>query len=310
MKRPLVWPLAAIALLMSSAVWLQAVRGTFESSAPGEPTLYLTARALDRIAFAHRPLVADLYWIRSIQYFGGQRRRIEAELRSGAQLADVQSRIGFELLYPLLDSTTLLDPMFNIAYRFGAIFLSSPYPQGAGRPDQAVALLEKGTRVRPDKWEYLHDIGFVYYWDVQDYVKAAEYFNRAAELPGSPWWLRAMAATTLAKGGQRSTSRMLWQQMYESGDDTARRTALLRLQQLDAIDRIEALQRAVNEVAAGRPDGGLSWQALAAAKRLAGIPIDPAGVPYELSASGQVSLSRQSPLFPLPIEPAPSPAPP
>ena len=36
----------------------------------------------------------------------------------------------YALLYPLLDITTTLDPRFNIAYRFGAIFLAEPYPGG------------------------------------------------------------------------------------------------------------------------------------------------------------------------------------
>ena len=34
----------------------------------------------------------------------------------------------YPLLYPLLDLTTTLDPRFNIAYRFGAVFLAEPYP--------------------------------------------------------------------------------------------------------------------------------------------------------------------------------------
>ena len=32
---------------------------------------------------------------------------------------------------------TGLDPYFNIAYRFGAIFLSESKPDGPGRPDLA-----------------------------------------------------------------------------------------------------------------------------------------------------------------------------
>src|SRR6266568_4169891 len=61
------------------------------------------------------------------------------------------------LLYPLLDLTTSLDPNFMVAYRFGAIFLSEPDPGGAGRPELAIALLEKGVKTNPDKWEYYHD---------------------------------------------------------------------------------------------------------------------------------------------------------
>ncbi len=123
-------------------------------------------------------MAADLYWIRAIQYYGGTKRRVEAEMQwpapppSLAKLPD-----DYPLLYPLLDITTTLDPRFNVAYRFGAVFLAEAYPGGAGRPDLAIALLEKGLRARPDKWEYMQDIGFVHYWYVHDYKAAADWFR-------------------------------------------------------------------------------------------------------------------------------------
>src|SRR5207245_7658282 len=40
----------------------------------GDETLYLTERAAGRGIFTFRPLAADLYWIRAIQYFGGRSR--------------------------------------------------------------------------------------------------------------------------------------------------------------------------------------------------------------------------------------------
>ena len=76
---------------------------------------------------------ADVYWIRAIQHYGGERLSTAADR-------------NFELLFPLLDLATTLDPYFTIAYRFGAIFLSEPLPGGPGRPDQAIALLRKGHR--------------------------------------------------------------------------------------------------------------------------------------------------------------------
>ena len=133
-------------------------------------------------------------------------------------------------------------------------------PAGAGRPDLAVALLEKGLRESPGKWEYMHDIGFVYYWDLHDYPKAAEYFNRAADIPGAPWWLRSVAATTLARGGDRGASRLLWRQLYETApDDRGRQAAGLKLLQLDALDQMEELQKRIdafaNNAASGRARG-------------------------------------------------------
>ena len=124
-----------------------------------------------------------------------------------------------------------LDPRFNIAYRFGAVFLAEAYPGGPGRPDLAVALLEKGLRARPDKWEYMEDIGFVHYWYLHDYGAAASWFDKASRAPGAPWWLRSLAATTLAQGGDRQSSRTMWEAIRQSAENDWLR-ARLRTQSL------------------------------------------------------------------------------
>ncbi len=94
--------------------------------------LYISdAEVMRRAALSYDALLADVYWIRALQHYGGERQKPLAEQR-------------YDLLYPLLDLTTTLDTRFNIAYRFGAIYLSEPRPGGAGRPDQALALLQKG----------------------------------------------------------------------------------------------------------------------------------------------------------------------
>jgi hypothetical protein len=303
--------LLALAALFAAAIWLQVVRETrYPLPAMIEESLYLTRQAANRIAFSFRPLGADLYWIRAIQYYGSRKREIDEASKAGAKTASSpgsRPAPNYDLLYPLLDITTTLDPQFSIAYRFGSIFLAEPYPAGPGRPDLAIALLEKGAEAMPGKWEYMEDIGFVYYWNLHNYPKAAAYFNRGADLPGAPWWLRSLAATTLAKGGQRSASRLLWRQMLESAaDERARDTASRRLQQLDALDQIEQLQRLVDAFAARTGTVPTTWPALIRAGALPGPPVDPRGEPYELSASGQVKLSARSPLFPLPVEPTPS----
>jgi hypothetical protein len=297
--------LLCVASLLAAAAALQRVREQlYPPAAVRADTLYVTSpEGVRRLSFGYATLAADLYWIRAIQYYGGTRMRLASPQ---SVVSPDQTDPAFEDLYPLLDLTTSLDPEFNIAYRFGAIFLAEPFPNGAGRPDQAVALLEKGLRARPQKWEYLHDIGFVYYWNVQDYEKAASYFNRAADLPNAPWWLRGMAATTLARGGQRSASRTLWGYVYETADnDPAREAAYLKLQQLDALDQIEELQGKVDAYSRAAGGAPASWADLAAAGAVPGVPLDPRGMPYELSASGLVTLSPQSPLFPLPVEPRP-----
>src|ERR1051325_3140808 len=124
-----------------------------------EESLYITSgTSARRLSLGFNALAADLYWIRAIQYYGGLKLRSAGIAANGAT-SGVREPPDYKLLYPLLDLTTSLDPQFSIAYRFGAIFLAEPVPRGAGRPDLAIALLEKGLKARPAKWEYKQDIG-------------------------------------------------------------------------------------------------------------------------------------------------------
>jgi hypothetical protein len=292
------------AVLLAGAVQLQAAREALYPPRETDPqVLYVrSGTVVRRLAGAYAPLAADAYWIRAIQYYGGNKLRLIPETAGGAALA-AAPKAAYELLYPLLDLTTSLDRRFNIAYRFGAIFLSEPYPAGAGRPDLAIALLEKGLRERPDKWEYMQDIGFVHYWYNHDYKAAAAAFRQASEVPGAPWWLRSLAATTLAQGGDRQSSRLMWEAIRQSAEiDWLRQDAERRLLQLRALDQIDALQRLVDDVSrrVGRP---ASWSALVRAGVLPDTPLDPSRTAYELTPDGRVGLSPSSSLAPLPIEP-------
>lgn len=291
--------LVAVAVLVALFTSVQLVRDrTYAAERARIEILYLpSGNILQRMALSFDTLLADVYWIRAIQNYGRGRLAEDAEK-------------DYSLLYPLLDITTTLDPRFNVAYRFGAIFLTEAFPDGPGRPDQAVALLQKGAANMPDRWQLLQDIGFVYYWWLHDYEEAARWFERASQVPGAAWWLQSLAANTLAEGGNRSASRMLWQQLLESADnDWIRNEAERRLAQLDALDQIELYERVI-EVYRDRT-GRLPeiWEDLVAAGALTGLPIDPAGHQYLLlQRTGRVTVSPQSPLFPLPDDPrAPGP---
>jgi len=284
--------LAAAALLLGSALALQAYREARHPLplASSDVLYFRGGAAVSRAALGFDAILADVYWIRAIQHFGGTRRAQESDKT-------------YKLLYPLLDLTTTLDPHFNIAYRFGALFLSEPHPAGPGRADLAVSLLERGLAADPTRWQYAQDAGFVHYWFRQDYKAAAEWYFRASRIDGAPWWLHSMAASTLAEGGDRQSSRQMWRQLYETTEDTwVRNNAQLKLGQLDALDEIDALAAVVQRFAQtrGRPPG--DWSELVALRWLTGIPLDPSGTPYELrpDTPGGVALSQKSSLHPLP----------
>ncbi|MBI2828151.1 MAG: hypothetical protein HYX77_02615 [Acidobacteria bacterium] len=285
---------ALFIVLMGAVVGLQALHET-SGGPPASTTanmLYVRSpEAMTRFALSYDALLADLYWIRAVQHYG--RTKLSSDPNK-----------QYDLLYPLLDLTTSLDPRFNVAYAFGSIFLAEPPPGGPGRPDLAVALLEKGLRAQPLKWEFAQSIGFVHYWWRQNYDEAAAWFARAAAFPNAPSWMGPLAATTLAQGGRRESSRMLWRQVARDAEgEWFRNEAVRRLWQLDAMDEIDRLRRvlALFQRSVGRPASG--WEDLRRAGYLRGTPVDPTGAPYRLQ-SGIVSLDPASPLNPLPTEPA------
>lgn len=251
--------------------------------------MYLQSGAVARRAYlTFDALAADVYWIRTIQHYGRDRKSTRTEGR-------------FELLQPLLDLTTTLDPQFNVAYRFGAVFLAMEPPDGPGRPDQAIALLEKGLRSNPGRWQYAHDIGFVHYWYTGNYAEAATWFERAASMPKAPDWIRPLAALTRAEGGDRAGARRLLAELQSSDQTYIRASAERALAQLDALDAIDRLQQLIDrfERTTGRRPAG--WPDLIRAGLLPGLPADRTGVPFTYNpATRDISIGRESGLWPLP----------
>jgi tetratricopeptide (TPR) repeat protein len=281
-------------LLGGSVVWLQRYRERhFRTVETRQQTLYVRSPAvMKRLALSFDAIAADLYWIRAIQYYGGMRLSSQPDKR-------------YDLLYPLLDLTTSLDPYFSIAYRFGAFFLSEQAPGGAARPDLAIRLLEKGMTASPDRWEYPYDIGFVHY-RYGRYHEAADWFRRASRVPGATNWLEPLAAVTLAAGGNLQASRLLWEQLLTNEQEWLRRTAEHRLLQLDAIEEIQRLQQLTAEYERRHGDPPATWDALVADGFIGEVPKDPTGHAFVLNPWwGMVTVSDDSPLWPLPTERAP-----
>lgn len=292
--------LVALPILAMGVVTLQVIRERAfpEREQPARQVLYVNSPAvLTRLALSYDALVSDLYWIRAIQYYGGARLSAARDT-------------SYDLLYPLLDLTTSLDPNFNIAYEFGAFFLSEKPPGGPGRSDLAIRLLEKGMAARPDRFQYPYDIGFVHYRD-RDYRTAAEWFERAAKTSGAQkegeradLWLIPLAASTRATGGDTDTARLMYKQLLEADAAWLRNDAQRRLKQLDAIDQIAELQHLVRQYErqfGDPPQQG--WEDMVRARLLSAEPVDPEGYPYRLNTWwGDVTIDPDSPLWPLPTE--------
>lgn len=286
--RALHW--VAFIVLLVAAIGMQTViNGAFERFTPAQEVQWVRSPAvMRRLVLGFDSVAADIYWIRAVQYYGT------------TKLSKAENK-DYSFLYPLLDITTTLDPRFNIAYRFGAILLSEGYPNGPGQPGEAIALLEKGIRESPDKWEYYLDAGFVEYWWRRDHKAAADWFLRGSRLSTAPNWLQPLTASVLAEGGDHLAARVLWTQLAQTAEqEWMRRTARTRLQQLDAEAVIDQLQPVVNSFydQANRFPSG--WDEMIRAGLVRGIPLDPTGVPYTLDpVSGAIDVAKDSTLYPL-----------
>ena len=82
--------LVVIAILMAGVVRLQMVRErSFPEAEPAQQILYVSSPAvITRLALSYDAIVADLYWIRAIQHYGGTR------------LSDRPDK-SYDLLFPL-----------------------------------------------------------------------------------------------------------------------------------------------------------------------------------------------------------------
>jgi tetratricopeptide (TPR) repeat protein len=244
--------------------------------------LLRSGKLLKRLSLGYSSLLADIYWTRTVQYNGGVIERGEKD---------------FSLLAPLLNVTTDLDPRLDVAYKYGAIFLSEKVPAGAGRPDQAIALVRKGIAANPSNWRLYYHLGFVYYWYLHDYQQAAQSFWDGSKVPGALPWMGAMAAHIAGTGGSRETSRFMWGQIYESTKDiTVRANALAHLQALRALDDLDALKNLAAMYKKRTGHAPTTMQDLVDAHIILGIPQDPGGYPYILDSNGDPVPSPESPM--------------
>lgn len=234
---------------------------------------------IEKMSLGYNSLLADVYWTRAVQYYGGQL---------------VAQNFHFPLLWPLLDISTTLDPKLLPAYHFGAMFLSEPH-LGANRPDLAVELVRRGIAANPERWGLYCDLGFLYYWYLRDYHDAAEAYLSGSNTPQGPPWMKMMAARLDQKGGSLETSRMIWTQVYETNSDPKiRKLALATLKGLKAQQDEEELDTVANEYRQRFGRDPASVAEMRDSGLLRGIPVDPDGYPYVIGPHGKSSLNPRS----------------
>lgn len=217
--------------------------GFVEKNRTGLPDAYedsdlaLQGKRLKGFSLGAEGLLADWYWIGSLQYIGAK------IVKSDITKIDIEdlTPLNPRLLYPLLDNATDLDPKFMAAYSYGAIVLP------AIDPTLAVKLTEKGIANNPDVWRLYQYLGYIH-WRIKDYEKAAETYEKGSRIAGAPDFMREMAASMKTHGGSRETAREMYSQMLaEAEDQQSKANAELRLMQLVSLDERDAVDQILAE---------------------------------------------------------------
>ena len=285
-EKTIAWVLLLVVPLGFASIWrLQHRIDTQREllSEEHDDVLLRSAKLVKAMSLEYAPLLADIYWTRAVQYYGNKHVRGQANL---------------ELLWPLLDITTTLDSNLLISYRFGAMFLSQAAPSGAGRPDLAVQLIQRGIRENPEYWRLYEDLGFVYYFDLKDYQRAADAFLEGSKRPNAQLWMKVMAARVAGEGESYETSMFLWKDIYDStADPSIKENAQMHLRLLKVKEDCKQLDALADEYAGryGRRPARMSE--LVQAGLIGGIPGDPLGFAYVFGEDGKAELNLNSPLL-------------
>jgi len=265
-----------------------------------DETLYLSGDTVKRLSLGMEGLAADLYWIRTVQYFGGKLIDSNQPLSAAAS-----ANVRMDLLAPLLNVVVALDPHHIPAYRFGAIFL----------PERdlpaAIALLERGIQENPNEWHLYQDLGYIN-WQAGNnangderarfYAEAALWYERGGKVPGAMWWMRDLAGYMKIAGGSREAAYAIYSTYLNSDDENIRKQAASRMKQLRALAEIDAINELLARYKARTGQCPTDLRQIAPQLRAMKLtlndeqqPVDPEGVAYELKADKcQVELSWSS----------------
>lgn len=186
-------PLVAVALwalgIQTLQLWDSRRAATEYLSVPPAGTARAVGAGFDNV-------MADGLYLQFIYYFGRHMKR----------------DTGFFNLNPVLGLITDLDPKFEDAYIMGAMALSDN-----GQVKEAEALLAKGVRANPDDWRFAYDAGmnlFLFGDKPEQYLKAAEYFKKAASFKEAPDEARFMEARMYTVTGRRELMIAVWKDTY------------------------------------------------------------------------------------------------
>lgn len=231
----------------------------------GELMYFPSGTAIRALSMGFYTLLADLVWLRFVQYYGEHR------------LTDAK----FELMFHILDVLTTLDPQFLYAYTLGGIMLTSE----AMNPEEARRLLKKGMYANQDDWRIPFMYGFIHYVFLHKYHIAQAYFRLSAQKPNAPDIPQRWAAFVLyRKLGDLRTSLALWIDLYKSTENPEEKAiAEMYIRDIKMELDIEYLNAKIEEFIEKTGQKPYTFKTLIAYGLLDSVPPEPHNKDYIIS---------------------------
>lgn len=178
MKRVSLMLLAVVVMLAGTIAAERALQSVDRVDPLGRKLLYLpSAEMLELASLGNEGLVADLFYLWSIQYY--------------SKYLPHERFLYLETIYDLI---TDLDPLYHDAYRVGALIMQLPTTEEEAHRSAVIRLFDKALRNMPDNYEIAEAAGWDMYIRYRDKPESLRYFRFAAAVPGSPHRLKRFLA--------------------------------------------------------------------------------------------------------------------
>ncbi|MBX7256952.1 MAG: hypothetical protein K1Y02_11375 [Candidatus Hydrogenedentes bacterium] len=266
---------AAIAILVpvvafSTMYFAQTRIDAMRSHEFDEQLLYLPNQdLLQHCTAGMNSVVADLLWLRCIQYTSQQFR----------------GDFKFTWLDQMCRTITQLDPYFVAVYQWGGVFLAMLKHDN----DASVELLKSGIPQNPTRWELPFEIARTYVLNRHDNVRGARYLAIAAATGNPPPFVVDWAKNLQKQHGLYDVERGMWQDILStSGDKNMRTVAERKLQELSLRETCDVLNKLADEYQKKTGKRPASIEEFESAGLVRGIGNDPLGGHFFVDSRGVV----------------------
>ena len=200
-------------MVAAAAIFLCVSAGfNWELTRFAETTPELKPRTLHAPMGGMEPVVADILWMRCIQFMGTSH--------------DLSERERIARIHRQFDLITRLDPKFYLAYRFGVLNLF------VRAPERALSLVDRGlTCMSPKEYDWRLPFygAFICYQYLETegrYERSLKYVRYTAGTGSTPGFVRRFEPLVLERKEELEEALEVWERLHRKSDSVMDRRVI------------------------------------------------------------------------------------